>query len=125
MGSCDGHGRRAHYVMITKESKIDALKDLLLALGVKRVYWREQRNGYHLPLLLPREELLPLAERLSHVDKNWLGKGEDKVKENLFYHLLEELLMIPGESGNEERIRQMVVTKLTRFVDHLTVDHAS
>jgi tripeptide aminopeptidase len=35
---------------------------------------------------------------------------------------LEELLMIPGASGNEGKVRDYVVEKLMPLVDHLTID---
>ncbi len=69
-------------------------------------------------------ELLELAEQLSHIEENWVDKGYDFIKEQLFRYHLEELLMIPGESGKEEKIRAHVLEKLAPFVDYLTVDHA-
>jgi tripeptide aminopeptidase len=75
MGSCDGHGRRAAHVIVTKDSQIESLVELLLALGMKRVYTREMPNAYHLTLHLNQKELLDLAEKLSHVEGSWVGKG--------------------------------------------------
>ncbi|MDE5414307.1 M20/M25/M40 family metallo-hydrolase [Alkalihalobacterium chitinilyticum] len=122
-GSCDGHGRRAAHVMLTKDCNIETLNEMLLALGIRRVYWREHRNSFHLPLALSQNELLNLAEKMSVVDENWLGHGVDFIKEQLFYQQLEQLLMIPGVSGNEGRVREFVMKKLSPFVDHMTVDH--
>ena len=56
------------------------------------------------------------------VEEEWLEKGHDYIKEQLFYGQLEELLSVPGESGNEGLIREVVKEKLTPFVDDITVD---
>lgn len=124
MGSCDGNGRRAAYVMLTKDCNIEILKELLLGVGISRFRLQEQRTNYHLSFPLSENELLELAEKLSLVEESWLGEGGDFIKEHLFYEVLEQLLMIPGVSGNEGKVREFVIEKLTPFVDHLTVDHA-
>ncbi|WP_216831772.1 hypothetical protein [Alkalihalobacterium elongatum] len=98
-GSCDGHGRRGAHVMLTEECNIEWLNVMLLGLGIKRVYWRENRNCYHLQLPFSQNELLDLAEKMSLIDKSWLGQGVDFIREQLFYLQLEQLLMIPGVSG--------------------------
>lgn len=36
--------------------------------------------------------------------------------------MVEELLAIPGESGNENRVRQIVLEKLTPLVDYISMD---
>ncbi|WP_247747075.1 M20/M25/M40 family metallo-hydrolase [Alkalihalobacillus sp. BA299] len=110
--------------MVSKEKKIEELVELLLALGCKRVNWRERRNSYHLSLHLKRHELLDLAENMSVIDESWLEKGYEFIKQQRFHHLLEQLLNIPGASGNEERIRKFVIERLTPYVDHVTVDRA-
>ncbi|WP_078427633.1 M20/M25/M40 family metallo-hydrolase [Alkalihalobacterium alkalinitrilicum] len=124
LGSCDGHGRRAAHVMISKEKKIEELVELLLAFGCKSVNWREHRNSYHLSLHLKQHELLDLAENMSLVEESWLEQGYEFIKQQRFYHLLEQLLNIPGVSGNEERVRKFVIEKLTPYVDHISVDRA-
>lgn len=123
-GSCDGHGRRAAHVMLTKDCNIEMLNEMFLALGMKRVYWQEHRNYYHLQLPFSKNELLDLAEKLSLVDESWLEEGGDFIREQLFYVQLEQLLVIPGVSGSEGRVRKFVIDRLTPFVDHITVDHA-
>jgi tripeptide aminopeptidase len=50
MGSCDGHERRSAHVMVTKERDVDELVGLLLALGIKKVYSREQKNSNRIAL---------------------------------------------------------------------------
>ncbi|MGG4169238.1 M20/M25/M40 family metallo-hydrolase [Rossellomorea vietnamensis] len=121
-GSCDGHERRPAHVMVTKERNLDELMTLLLALGIKKIYSREQKNSNHITFHLKRNHLLDLAEKLSLVKTDWVSKGEAFIKEKMFQHQLEELLMIPGASGNEGKVRDYVVEKLMPLVDHLTID---
>lgn len=122
-GSCDGHGRNSASVSIVKgEKDIKQLVQILLALGMKRVNYRESRQGYAISFPLKRVELLELAEKMSVVQEDWLEKELDYVKEQFFYMQLKELLSIPGVSGNEGRIRDVVQDKLTPYVDFLTVD---
>ena len=122
-GSCDGHGRQSGSVSIVKNEKdIEQLEQLFLALGMNRVNYRENPQSYVISFRLRRPELLHLAERLSMVEEEWLVKGHDYIKAQLFYVQLEELLSVPGESGNEGRIREVVKEKLTPFVDDITVD---
>ncbi|MGO4886147.1 M28 family peptidase [Anaerobacillus sp. MEB173] len=124
LGSCDGHGRRPAHVMVSKESNIEVLMELLIALGCKRIFKRDHRNNYHLSIHLECHELLELAEKMSQVDESWLEKGYDFIKQQFFNASLEKLLSIPGESGNENLIRKFVIEKLSPYVDYLTVDHA-
>jgi tripeptide aminopeptidase len=121
-GSCDGHDRRSAHVLIVKDKNIDQLVEMLLAIGMRRVYYREQGQNYHVSLPLQRDELLDLAEKLSHIHESWLEKGYDFIKEQLFYHLLEQCLSIHGVSGNEGSVRAFVKDKLTPFVDYISVD---
>jgi tripeptide aminopeptidase len=121
-GSCDGNGRSSAYVLITKGKDIEQLVEMLLALGMKRIYFREEGQSYHVNLPMKREELLALAEKLSNIHESWIENGHDYMKEQLFYQLLEKLLSIPGASGNEGIIRRVVNEKLTPFVDYITTD---
>jgi tripeptide aminopeptidase len=122
-GSCDGHGSNRGYVSIVKnERDIENLVQLFLALGLKRVQYREQRIGYQFPFLLNREELLDLAEKMSFVEAEWLELGFESIKKNLFFHSVEELLSIHGASGNEGLVRDYVKENLAPFVDYMTVD---
>lgn len=124
MDSCDGHGRRSASIGITKHIKKNTLVEMLSALGVKRVYCRESTHKYRISLPLSREKLLDLAENMSLIERSWLDKGYEYIKEQMFYHLLEELLSIPGESGNEQEIREYVKKRLTPFVDHIAIDRS-
>lgn len=121
-GSCDGHEKRSAYVMVTKDSEINKLVEVLIALGMKRVYYRESSQHYHIQLPLGRNELLDLAEKISVVEESWIGEGHEYIKEQMFYNSLEELLSIPGVSGNEEKVREFVKEKLTPLVDYISVD---
>lgn len=123
-GSCDGHDRRAPYVMLTKECQIEMLNDVFLALDIRRVHWREHRNYYLFKFSQSKNGLLDVAEKMSQIDESWLGNDVDLLKEQLFCKLVEELLMIPGESGNEYKVRQFTIDKLSPLVDYLTIDHA-
>jgi len=122
-GSCDGHGRRSAYVMIVKNDKdIEQLIQLLKALGMKRVNVRETAQAYHIPFHLKQMELLDLAEKMNVVEEAWLTQGVEYIKEQWFYHLLEQLLSIPGASSEEDRVREFVKEKLTPYVDYISVD---
>ncbi|WP_239984613.1 M20/M25/M40 family metallo-hydrolase [Lentibacillus sediminis] len=121
-GSCDGHERRVPHVLVTKERDINQMAELLFALGMKRVYHREQRDYFHVSLHLKRNELLDLAEKMSVIEENWLELGIEYIKEQMFYISLEQLLSIPGESGNESQVREFVKDKLHPFVDFISTD---
>ncbi|MGD6967416.1 M20/M25/M40 family metallo-hydrolase [Rossellomorea vietnamensis] len=121
-GSCDGHKRGAAHIMLTKDCDIEKISGILLTLGNRKIFWRERANSYHLSLHLDRTQLLDLAEKLSLIKEDWLVKGMEFIREKLFQYRVEELLMIPGESGNEREVRSYVANKLTPFVDYLTID---
>lgn len=120
--SCDGHDRHRPRIAIMKNGSADQLAELLLVLGVAcRVnYNRRQHDTVYLHT--NRTSLLDLAESLSLVKPDWLSKGLDFIKEQLFYVMLEELLHVSGASGNEEAIRAVVKEKLAPFVDRITTD---
>lgn len=131
IASCDGHNRRAAYISISNDSNVDELVEMLIAIGFRKVYYREGNNSIHIHLpynifqahqVEKREELLLIAEKLSVVEKDWLDKGHPYIREQIFYHELEKVLSIPGSSGNEGEIRQFVIEQIRPYVDHLTVD---
>ena len=122
-GSCVGHGKRLAYVRVVKNEKdIHQLMQIFAAIGLNRVQLREQSQGYHISFPYKREQLLEAVEKLSSIKDEWMVQGPEFAKEQLFYHLLEKLLSIPGESGNEGMIRDYVKEKLTPFVDYISVD---
>ena len=120
--SCDGHEKRSASVYVTKDASIEKLVEMLVALGMKRAYYRESQLHYRISFPMGRVELLDLAEKMSVVDESWFEHGHAYMKEQLFYSMLEELLSIPGESGNEQMVREFVKEKMTPFVDYLSVD---
>ncbi|WP_227939069.1 M20/M25/M40 family metallo-hydrolase [Alkalihalobacillus deserti] len=110
--------------MLTKDCDIEMLQELLLAVGMKRVHIIERHNHYQLQLRCREHELLELAEKWSQIEESWVGEGGvEYIKEQLFYLQLEHLLMIPGASGNEGRVREHVIDRLSPFMDHLAIDH--
>ncbi|MFS0576248.1 M20/M25/M40 family metallo-hydrolase [Sporosarcina sp. 179-K 3D1 HS] len=120
--SCDGHERRRPFIAILKDGDINQLEELLLVLGVASRVNRDRRQHDTVYLQTNRTFLLDLAESLSLVEPDWLTEGPDFIKEELFYIMLEELLNVPGASGNEEAIRAVVKEKLAPFVDRMTTD---
>ncbi|MBU8907663.1 M20/M25/M40 family metallo-hydrolase [Desertibacillus haloalkaliphilus] len=118
-GSCDGHGTRHALVMIKRDEDVETSKNVLLAAGINRIVTR----GRNMRLLITeRAQLLDVAEKLQLIEKGWLKEGSSYIREQFFYHSLEELLSIDGESGNEEGVRSYVLDQLRDVVDHVTVD---
>lgn len=124
IASCDGHGRRGAYVYVTKKIDVESLVNVLLAVGMKRVYYQEFANHYRITLSIGSARLLDLAESLSKIEVDWLKKEIAFIKEQLFYKSLHEVLSIPGVSGREGQIRSFVKEKLAPFVDYITVDRS-
>ncbi|MBM7647485.1 hypothetical protein JOC78_000406 [Bacillus ectoiniformans] len=120
--SCDGHGESPAFIYIQKGVNIDQLEELLRGLGVSKMRIREHDRFHDLKLSLPRIELLTIAENLSFIKKEWLDKGADFIQKQMFNRLLEELLSIPGASGDEGEVREFVMKQLTPYVDHMTID---
>ncbi|WP_066318942.1 M20/M25/M40 family metallo-hydrolase [Bacillus sp. FJAT-29814] len=119
--SCDGHGRGNALLGFIREVNTDKVTELLLAAGVPRIFTRNNRD---IRLCISRPQLLDVAEKLSHIEKAWLDRGAEFIREQLFFNRVERLLSIPGESGNEERIRQFVLAELEQLVDFKSVDGA-
>lgn len=119
-GSCDGHERRSPSIGFTKEIHLENVIELLMAAGIPRIFTRSR----FLQLRIHRKLLLDVTETLALIQKDWLEKGMDFIRKQLFFHRLEQLLSIPGESGNEENVRKFVLGQLRPYVDHLTVDCA-
>lgn len=122
ISSCDGHGSRRAHLHLSKDSDKDKLIDLLLNVFNQGIHVVESKLGYRLDFTVERTKLLDLAERLSVINKKWLGSDLRYLKKHLFYHTLEEVLSIPGSSGHEQHIRQFVKEKLTPYVDHIMTD---
>ncbi len=125
VASCDGHGRgRSAHITFSKEADVDLeMVEYLLELELPRVSRQERENSITFKLGSRCVEHLNLAETLSKIRVEWLDRGIDYMKRQLFNATLEELLMIPGASGAEGHIRKAVMKKLAPYVDHMTVDH--
>ncbi|MDF2788753.1 MAG: peptidase [Neobacillus sp.] len=117
--SCDGHERRMPLLGFIKEVDLEIVAELLLAAGVPRIH----RKNREIKLGSSRQLLLDIAEKLSYIRKEWLEYGLEYIKKQLFFIQLEQLLSIPGESGNEDKVRQFVMEQMKHYVDFMTVDH--
>lgn len=124
-GCCDGHGRRRPNISFTANGKcVTKLQVILEVLRMDDFHIREHRQGYSISLPMNQSQLLDIAEKLSLVEENWLDEGTEFIKEQFFYHLIEQLLSILGASGNEGRVREFVQETLAPFVDHISVDRS-
>ncbi|BAM48470.1 M28 family peptidase [Amphibacillus xylanus] len=119
--SCDGHDRSLPSIGLSKNVKFDQLEQLFNAIGLDKVRICRERSP-RISFRLDRRQLPLVAEQLSTIEVAWLSQGEETIKKQLFFKTLEELLVIPGASRNEGKIRQVVVEKLTPLVDYITVD---
>ncbi|MBO0960062.1 M20/M25/M40 family metallo-hydrolase [Neobacillus sp. MM2021_6] len=119
-GSCDGHNRRNPTIGFIRQVNVEAVMELLLAVGIPHIF---KRNRF-LNLRIQRNLLLDITENLSYIQKDWLEKGIEFIRKQFFFKRLEELLSIEGESGNETEIRQVVKEALCHHVDYVTVDQA-
>jgi len=119
--SCDGHEKRKPFLVMPKGDAAKQLIELLNAIGISCRIGRENRQHDTVNILIPRKNMLELAERLSNVDKDWLTSF-DTIEEGLFQAELEKLLSIPGKSGNESEIRNYISKKLMPLVDTMRTD---
>ena len=119
-GSCDGHGRGHACIQFQRGISMEKVGKLFYTLAGKKVRINNQRAVF----TVDRTELLDLVEKMQVIEKEWLDKDEDFINKQLFFHQLEQLLSIDGESGNEESIREYVLEILSPFVDHITVDQS-
>ncbi|PID23527.1 M28 family peptidase [Sporosarcina sp. P7] len=119
--SCDGHSKRNPSLDIRKGVGATQLMELLQALGIPCRMNRKNTQRDTLQIVTSKENLLDLAEQLSTIDEAWLTSG-DSIEERVFQMELEQLLNVPGVSGNEGEIRQHVATKLRPFVDTMRTD---
>ncbi|WP_297987890.1 M20/M25/M40 family metallo-hydrolase [uncultured Anoxybacillus sp.] len=117
-GCCDGHGRRWPHIYFDERTDMEKVMQLWNALQVNVRLHRP----YVVTLLTNRERLLDVAEQMRNMQLDWLEKGEEHIRKMLFLNTLEELLNIPGKSGDEEEIRMVVREKLTPYVDRITTD---
>ncbi|MER2191198.1 MAG: M28 family peptidase [Solibacillus sp.] len=121
--SCDGHERAHPHVVIARgEGDYALLVRLLEALQLEERIIRRRERHYVVTFPMKRERLLDLTERLHQIDRSWLTEPVDFIEKQLFLHQLEGLLSIPGDSGNEARIREAVAKQLAPLVDKIAVD---
>ena len=125
VASCDGHGRgRSAHITFSQEDDVDLeLVEYLFGLELPSVRRHENGNLISFKLGQRCAKHLDLAETLNKIRVEWLDRGIDYMKQQLFNAALEELLMIPGASGAEGPIRKTVMEKLAPYVDRMTVDH--
>lgn len=121
ISSCDGHTRVPAHILVEKTENVSQLKELLTLFGVD-VLLREFSLHDRFVFRMERERLLDVAEQLATISPEMLRGNMENVKKKTFYQLVEELLQVPGKSGNEEAIRHVVMEKMTPFIDQLTVD---
>lgn len=117
--SCDGHERRKPLLGFIKEVDLEMVAEVLLAAGVPRIH----RRNREIKLSISRLSLLDIAEKLTYIRKEWLERGSEYIRKQLFFIQLEQLLSIPGESGNEDKVRQFVMEQMKHYVDFMAVDH--
>ena len=122
IASCDGHEIEPAHILFTVGLKRDKLLKILSISGAKRLGVREYKRSYRVNIPLMYSELLYLAEKLGEIKIEWVKEKKEFIQEQPFYKELEQLLKIPGASGNEEEIRKIVQKKLAQFVDFISVD---
>lgn len=115
--SCDGHERRSPSLGFTPEVNLGKVTEVLLAAGVPRIHTRNRV----LALNISRRLLPDITENLAVIQQDWIQKGIEFIRKQFFLSQLEKLLSIPGESGNEGKVRQYIMGKLRNLVDYLTV----
>ncbi|SDJ37817.1 M20/M25/M40 family metallo-hydrolase [Salimicrobium halophilum] len=120
--SCDGHGRRPAHLDFIDQETVEKAAQLLEVVFEKRV--RITRSGIKINAEL--SELVDCAEAMSEMDS---VEDTDKIlqffeekERNRFEEKLEELLMIPGVSQNEGRVRSFVKQEIAPHVDDMVVD---
>lgn len=117
-GCCDGHERRMPSIYFAEWVNLEQVVKVLHANGISRLNVRNR----NVALLVPRIQLLDVAEKLASMQQDWLEEEVEFIRKQFFLKQLEEALSIKGESGEEEDIRQYVLDKITPYVDYVTVD---
>lgn len=121
--SCQGSRIGGARVDIVKdEEKVEQLQDFLKALGVREAKPANRHPRMHIGFRAEGLELLDLAEKMSLVQVEDLGKGVEHIRRVFNNARIEELLAVQGYSGREKKIREVVQSKLASFVDYIGVD---
>lgn len=115
--SCDGHGRRPASIYFMNE--VTAKDARILMEGIFQV--KVHQRGEEIRIRESRMTLLDMTEVLHELEECSVFKDKSP-GQFLFEKRLEQLLLISGESGEEENIRELVHDELEPMVDHITVD---
>ncbi|MFD1928847.1 M20/M25/M40 family metallo-hydrolase [Sporosarcina siberiensis] len=120
--SCDGHERRSPHLYFVSAEFARMAKSLLAHCGL-----RVKRIGVRLSIQTDRKNLPAIAVQISELSReqveNIHRERNEFISEEVFNKTLEEVLAIPGESGEEGQIREYVMRELRPFTDQIEVDH--
>ncbi|MEK3934326.1 M20/M25/M40 family metallo-hydrolase [Sporosarcina sp. FSL W7-1349] len=120
--SCDGHERRTPVLYFATAEFARMAKSLLEYCGLDI-----RRTGVKLSIRTERKNLPEIAVQLSGYSSELIQKicqeHNELINEESFNKSLETLLAIPGESGDEEWVREYVIQELEPFTDRIEVDH--
>ncbi|MUT65232.1 M28 family peptidase [Paenibacillus sp. NEAU-GSW1] len=119
--SCDGHGRRTPTVgTLTRLTRKQI--ELLRMIAPEGMAIRPREKAIEFDCGDRKELLLQLAERLYEIHLNPCSLSRYEAEQ--FKHRLIEWLSVPGESGKEAQIRQLLRGRLRSIADDLFVDRA-
>ena len=117
--SCDGEGKRRPIILFATVPDVKKATVLLAEVGLKH---RVNEVRKSITFLLDRNELLDYVSLLNELPENVKEIPHDDLERNLFENNVEELLQIPGVSGEESVIRNHVMKKLIPLTDKISVD---
>ncbi|MFD1032991.1 M20/M25/M40 family metallo-hydrolase [Metaplanococcus flavidus] len=115
---CDGHEKKLPSISFTRDTDITTVVKVLTVIGLPNVHVR----NHSISIRAPRIQLLDAAEALSTFSPEDLKKDIEELKKQSFLMELESCLSIDGDSGDEEDIRDWVLSKLVNHADSLEVD---
>ena len=117
--SCDGEGERKPIIQFATVTDMMKATILLAEIGLKHRA-NESRKSISFPM--DRTELLAYVSLLNECPESVKEIPHDELERNLFENSVEELLQIPGVSGEESVIRNHVMEKLIPLTDEISVD---
>jgi len=117
--SCDGEGERRPNIQFATVPDVKKATVLLAEVGLKH---RVNEIRKSITFLLDRNELLDYVSLLSGLSVSIKDISHDDLERNFFENSVEELLQIPGVSGEESIIRNHVIKKLVPLTDEISVD---
>lgn len=117
--SCDGEGERKPIIQFATVTDMMKATILLAEIGLKHRA-NESRKSISFPM--DRTELLAYVSLLNECPESVKEIPHDELERNLFENNVEELLQIPGVSGEESVIRNHVMKKLIPLTDEISVD---